>query len=1087
MRTSLAIFVLLLITVSAPAQTLLLQQPTVNRTHVVFAYADDLWRVPRAGGAAVRLTSAVGLETAPIFSPDGKHIAFTADYDGNLDVYVMNADGGQPRRLTWHPGPDRAVGWTPDSKRVLFTSNRDNETRAFGGRLYTVPVEGGNPESLPLPHADHGCYSPDGAQLAYVPHRLPPRMAWKRYRGGTASFIWLAQLSDSSIKPIPRKDSNDHSPVWIGDRVYFLSDRDGPTTLFEFDVKSGSVRKLLDNQGEDLKSLQGAPDCLVYEQFGSIHLFDLQTQRPQKLDIQIQADFPALHPRTVKAAKMITHAAISPTGVRAAFGARGEIFTVPLKKGDVRNLTRTNATAERDPAWSPDGKSIAYFSDAGGEYELQVRDQSGYGEPKKFSLGQAPSYYYHPTWSPDSAKIAYADVRSNLWLLDLATGENKLIDTQTYYSRGIDVAWSPDSNWLAYAKTLKNYLHAVFFYSLADKKSHQVTDGMSDARMPTFDRSGKYLYFAASTDIGPAVGGIEMSNFNYPISRSVYVMVLDKTLPSPLAPEIDEEKTAVPPKAKDDDKGKAKKAVVKIDFKDLDQRILALPLPARNYNSLQAGKEGVLFVVEGPAAFIAARDFVPKFTLSRFDLAKRRAEPFMDGINSVEISANGEKVLYRQLDKWHIVDTAASPKPGDGLLNLADIETRIDPRAEWKQMFHEVWRIERDFLYDPGFHGVDLRATSKRFLPYLDHVASRRDLNYLFQEMLGELSLGHVYVTGGDTPEIKSTKTGLLGADFTTDNGKVRIAKIYKGENWNPDLRAPLTGPGIDVPAGAYLLQVNGVPAKATESVYRYFEGTAGKATVLRISTQADGSDGREVTVVPIADELPLRNRSWIEANRHKVAELTKGKAAYVYLPDTAVGGYTNFNRYFFAQVDKQAVIIDERFNGGGKAADWIVDRLARPLLNLWSTRYGADYTTPAGQIFGPRVMLANEHSGSGGDYLPWAFQRYKLGPVVGKRTWGGLVGIGGYPSLIDGGAVTAPHFAFWTPEGKWEVENRGVPPDIEVEFDPKLWRQGRDPQLEKAVELVLEGLAKTPPRRFQRPTYPNYHPRPTASSKVKE
>jgi tricorn protease len=1078
MRSLFAVSALLLCTVTASAQTLLLQQPTVNRSHVVFAYADDLWSVPRTGGNATRLTSGAGLETAPIFSPDGKHIAFTADYDGNLDVYVMSADGGQPRRLTWHPGPDRAVGWTPDSKRILFTSARDNQTRSFGGRLFTVPLEGGHPEAVPLPHADHGCYCSDGKQIAYVPHKLPSRMAWKRYRGGTASFIWLAQLDDSSVKPIPRKDSNDHSPVWIGDHVYFLSDRDGPTTLFVYDTKSNKVEKLLDNDGEDVKSLQGGPNCLVFEQFGAIHLFDLQSKTGKKLDIRVNADLPALQPRTVKAGKMITNATISPTGVRAAFEARGEIFTVPLKKGDVRNLTRTDSVAERDPAWSPDGKSIAYFSDASGEYELHVRDQSGNGETKKFALGKAPSYYYRPVWSPDSTKIAYSDVRSKLWFLDLASGNNTLVDTPTYYARGADLAWSPDSKWLTYSKSLKNYLNAVFVYSLADKKSHQVTDGMSDARSPVFDKGGKYLYFAASTDIGPTMGGIEMSNYNHPVSRNVYIAVLDKALPSPLAPESDEEKEAEPsmPKGKTDDKGKAKATVtVKIDFAGLDQRILALPLPARNYFGLHAGKEGVLFVLEGPAAFIVTPNFVPKFTLQRFDLAKRKAEPFIDSVSAGEISANGEKVLYRQADKWHIVDAAAAPKPGDGLLKLDDIEVRIDPRAEWKQMYHEVWRIERDFLYDPGFHGVDLEATSKRFRPYLEHVASRRDLNYLFQEMLGEFSLGHVYVTGGDIVEAKGTKTGLLGADYTVENGKVRIAKIYKGENWNPDLRAPLTGPGINVPVGAYLLEVNGKTVQANGSINRYFEGTAGKATALRIASKADGSDARDITVVPIADELPLRNRSWIEANRQKVAELTKGKAAYVYLPDTAAGGYTNFNRYFFAQVDKQAVIIDERFNGGGKAADWVVDRLARPLLNLWSTRHGADYTTPAGQIFGPKVMLANEHSGSGGDYLPWAFQRYKLGPVVGKRTWGGLVGIGGYPALIDGGGVTAPHFAFWTPEGKWEVENRGVAPDIEIEFDPKLWRQGRDPQLEKAVELVLDGLAKSPPREFLRPSYPNY------------
>ena len=536
-----------------------------------------------------------------------------------------------------------------------------------------------------------------------------------------------------------------------------------------------------------MKSLQGGPDCLVYEQFGVIHLFDLAAKTSTKLDIRVQADFAALQPRTVKAAKSITKAAISPTGVRAVFESRGEIFTVPLKKGDVRNLTRSDASAERDPAWSPDGKSIAYFSDVSGEYELHVRDQNGYGEPKKFALGKAPSYYYRPVWSPDSRKIAYTDVRANIWLLDLASSHNTLIDTETYYTRVIDLGWSPDSKWLAYAKNLKNHFNAVFVYSVAEMKSRQVTDGMSDARYPVFDRSGKYLYFAASTDIGPAVGGIEMSNFNHPVSRSVYVAVLDKTLPSPIAPESDEEKA--PAKGKDEDKSKGKKDVaVKIDFEQLDQRILALPLPARNYAGIEVGKEGVLFLVEGPAAFVVTRGFVPKFTLLKFDLTKRKAEPFVDGVNGVDVSANGEKLLYRQTDKWFIVDTAAAPKPGDGLLKLDDIEVRIDPRTEWKQMYQEVWRIERDFLYDPGFHGLDLKATSKRFMPYLDHVASRRDLNYLFQEMLGELSLGHVYVTGGDFS--KPRAQDRPPRRFQHRERPVSHAKIYQGENWNPDLRA---------------------------------------------------------------------------------------------------------------------------------------------------------------------------------------------------------------------------------------------------------------------------------------------------------
>lgn len=1085
-----SLLALLLGATTAAAQPLLLQHPTANRTHVVFAFADDLWSVPREGGTAIRLTSRAGVESGPHFSPDGRYIAFTAEHEGNVDVYVMPAEGGQPQRLTWHPGPDRVVGWTPDSKHILFNSPRQDHARTFSGRLFTVSIGGGFPTEVPLPLAHHGSYSPDGQRLAYVPHKLSPRVAWKRYRGGTTSLIWLADLRDSSVEALPRNNSNDFNPLWIGDRVYFLSDRDGPTTIHVCELANKKVRKVIDNPGEDIKSMSAGPDCIVYEQFGSIHLLDLRTEKSKKLDIRIHGDLPALQPRTVKVAKQIQNVGISPTGVRAVFEARGEIFTVPAKKGDIRNLTRTTGVAERDPAWSPDGKWIAYFSDASGEYELHLRSQSGLGEVKKYGLAKAPSFYYDPVWSPDSKKIAYSDVRTNLWVLDLETHVTTLIDTQTYYTRGFDHSWSHDSKWLVYSKNLKNHLRAVFVYSLAERKSYQITDGMSDARFPVFDRSGKYLYFTASTDIGPSLGGIEMSNFNYPVTRSVYLAVLDKTLPSPLAPESDEEKSVSgEPKATTaagggEVKPPVKKPAppVKLDIDNLSQRILALPLPPKNYRGLMAGKDGILFLVEAPAQAVISRGFVPRVAVSRFDLSKRKSELLVEGISTAVVSADGEKLLYRQTDKWYLVGTAAAPKPGEGALKVEDMEVRIDPRAEWQQMYREVWRIERDFLYDPGFHGLDLQAAAKRYESYLAHVGSRRDLNYLFVEMLSDLSLGHVYVSGGDSGDAKTSKTGLLGADYTIAEGRYRFHWVYSGENWNPELRAPLTAPGVNVSAGEFLLAVNGVEVKATDNIHRFFEGTAGKATVLRIGPKADGTGAREVTVVPIEDELALRNRAWIESNRRKVDEATKGRAAYVYLPDTAVGGYTNFNRYFFAQVGKEAVIIDERFNGGGKAADWIVDRLARPLVNLWSTRYGEDYTTPAGQIFGPKVMIVNEQAGSGGDYLPWAFKRAKLGPTVGKRTWGGLVGIGGYPTLLDGGTVTAPHFAFWTPEGEWEVENRGVAPDVDVEFEPKAWRQGRDTQLDRAIQLVQEALEKSPPRRYQRPAYPNYHLRPVPS-----
>jgi tricorn protease len=1077
---------LLLLPAAVPAgqdRPYLVQNPTVSPSHIVFHFADDLWIVGREGGDARRLTTGTGVETDPRFSPDGKQVAFTGQYDGNPDVYVVSASGGQPRRLTYHPGTDRVIGWTPDGKRVLFQSSRNSYSRF--SRLFTIPAEGGFPDELPLPMADHGCYSPDGKRLAYVPIR-PAFRAWKRYRGGTATPIWLANLDDSSIIKVPRTDSNDFNPMWVGDIVYFLSDRNGPMTLFAYDLKEKNVRQVLENNGLDLKSASAGPDAIVYEQFGSIHLLDLESKRATGVPIHIHADLPNLRPRFEKVSRQIQEASLSPTGVRAVFEARGEILTVPASKGDIRNLTETTKVAERDPAWSPDGQRIAYFSDASGEYQLHVRDQMGKAKAKVFALGDAPSFYYSPVWSPDSKKIAYTDKRLQTWVLDLQSGKNTRIDSNTYAPRMDSPRWSPDSRWLVYARKLENHLHAIFLYSLQTGKKHQITDGMSDARHPTFDQSGKYLYFTASTDAGPSLGGIEMSNFNYPVTRSIYLVVLRKTDPSPLAPRSDEEKgSKTSPTAKASSLikglggllGKAQaKGKTQIDLENIDQRIIALPIPARNYLSLLAGKTGTLFLPEVEMPPVGVGSSRPSMTLYRFQLASRKTDTFLSGVSAASLSHNGNKMLVRQGSSWAVVSTASAPKSGSGTLKLDNMEVRIDPRAEFTQMYDEVWRIERDFLYDPGFHGLDLGRAAAKYRGYLEGVGSRRDLNYLFNEMLGELTLGHVYVSGGDSPETDRVRGGLLGADYTIDRGKYRFARIYPGENWDPSLRAPLTQPGILVKEGDYLLEVDGKEVSAQDNLYRHFEATAGKSVRLKVGPNPNGKGAREVKVVPIDSETSLRNRAWIEANRRKVEKLSQGKVGYVYLANTSVTGYRQFNRYFYAQVGKQGVVIDERFNGGGKAADYIIRKLGAPLINYWTTREGKVYSTPAGAIFGPKVMLINEMAGSGGDWLPWAFRRFKLGPLVGKRTWGGLVGIGGYPSLIDGGRVTAPHFAFYTPEGKWEVENHGVAPDVAVEFDPQAVCQGHDPQLEKAVELVLNTLKENPPPKPPRPVYPNYH-----------
>jgi tricorn protease len=1057
------------------SRPLLLQKPTVNRTHVVFVFGDDLWIVGREGGDARRLTAGLHA-TDPAFSPDGTQLAFTGEAQGNQDVYVMPAGGGPARRLTYHPLPDRVAGWTPDGKHVLFRSFRESHDWLW--RLFTVPAEGGLPEALPLPKGYQGSYSPDGKRVAYVPV-MPAFDSWKRYRGGRATPVWLADLSDSHVEKVPRTDSNDFNPMWLGDRIFFLSDRDGPFTLFAYDPATKKVTQALANDGLDIKSAGAGPDVIVYEQFGSLHLLDPQSGARRRLEVRVPSDLPDLRPRFDKVSKQIRNAALSPTGVRAAFEAHGEILTVPAAKGDARNLTNTPGACERDPVWSPDGRSVAYFSDESGEYQLHVAPAHGSDPVKKFALGNPPSFYRNSVWSPDGKRIAYNDKRRNLWWLDLASGKNTLADTGTYVDDLPVPAWSPDGRWLAYAKQLKSGYRAVFVYSLESGARHRITDGMSHAQDPVFDRSGKYLYFMASTDVGPSLEALalKLDTIGRPVTRSVYAVLLRNDLPSPLAPESDEEKGAAdkPKSAPDADK-KAGDEPVRIDLEEIDLRILPLPLTARNYQALRIGKPGVLFALEGQPANIEVDGGRWKNVLHRFDLDKRKAERFIEDVATFRVSHDGEKLLYNQGERWFIVPTGAPPKAGDGVLALDGLEVRVDPQAEWRQMYREAWRIERDFLYDPGFHGLDLRAAEKSYARYLDGVASRRDLDYLFREMLGELTLGHVYINGPDGQDARAVKVGLLGADYRVENGRYRIARVYRGESWNPQLKAPLAQPGARVKTGEYLLAVNGHDLRPPENLYRLFEGTAGKAVELRVGPNPDGTGARTVTVVPVEGEMDLRHLSWVEDNRRKVDELSGGRVAYVYIPDCFLGGFTRFTREFFAQAGKEGAVIDERANGGGIMPDYYIDLLAQQPRSYVATREGEDWVHPNGAIFGPKVMLIDEFAGSSGDILPYYFRQAGLGPLVGKRTWGGAVGIGGYPRLMDGGSVTAPKAAHWFPSGKWELENHGVDPDVEVELDPQAVRAGHDPQLEKAVALVLEELKKHPPTRPQRPAYPNYH-----------
>jgi tricorn protease len=1093
----------------------LLQHPSLSRTQITFDFAGEIWVVGRDGGEAQRLVTGQLLNERPIFSPDGATIAFTGTYDGNTDVYTVPAAGGEPTRLTYSPERDEVVGWTPDGARVLMQSMR--ETARDFPKLFTVSRQGGLPEVLPLPSGTDACYSPDGKRLAYTPYsRTQP--GWKQYRGGQTTPIWIADLSDSHITRVPRVDSNDRLPMWVGDTLYFLSDRNlatdhrGTFTLFADDLKTGTVREVVHNpDGFEVRYASAGPGAIVYEKLGELHLYDLASGTTRQVPVAISADLPQLRPRFVRVRPdQVLHAAVSPTGKRALFEARGEILSVPADKGDVRNLTRSPGAADRSPAWSPDGKWIAWLSDASGEYALYFRAPDGIEPEKKIDLGDPPSFFYSPRWSPDSKKIVLTDKRLNLWLIDVDHPTPIKVDTQRFGS-SFDPAWSPDSRWIAYVKELENHLHGVFVYSLEDKSVHPITYGRSDVTSPQFDRSGKYLWFLVQTDYGLALGGGAMTAMGRPVTSSVYGAVLRKDLPSPVAPESDEEGGASvtgekrdkgdkdrvdePEKGAREHKGDRGDRVdqkpvkpVTIDFENIDQRIVALPIDRANYAGLVAGARGVLFLFAAPIAF-ADEDYVeleshePPIEVLRFDLRTRKTEKFIGKIEgglsgggeTFFVTADDKSVLYAADEKWFIAPSDKPPKPGEGEVKLRNVEVWVDPRAEWRQMYHEAWRIQRDFLYDPHFHGLDLAAAEKLYGQFLDGVASRAELNALLVEALSNLVLGHVYVRGGAYPPQEKVSVGMLGADYRVVDGRYQITRILRGENWNPRLRAPLTEPGVDVKEGDFVLAVNGQEVAGADAIERAFLGTAGKQTVLTVGASADGKGSRKVAVVPVGSESELRLRTWMEASKTKVDELSGGRVGYVYIPDTFAAGFANFNRYYFSQVSKQGVVLDERFNHGGEIADYMVNILKWTPVMGAMTREGEDITIPTQAIFGPKVMIANQRSGSGGDALPWLFKKAGIGPLVGERTWGGLVGIGGYPRLMDGGMVTAPRWALYGTQGEWEVENHGIAPDVEVEQDPALVRQGHDPQLERAVQLVLDALAKNPPQKLVRPKYPNY------------
>ena len=1043
--------------------TMLLREPTLSKESVVFIYANDLWKAPVAGGDAIRLTSGEGYESFPHFSPDEQWIAFSAEYDGNTDVYVIPAEGGTPKRLTFHPGADIVQGWSPEGE-VLFRSSRNGRPTRLN-QLFTVAKDGGLPIAVDVPRAAYGELSPDGKYIAYTPITFwDPE--WRNYRGGQAMPIWIVNLETKELVRTPQLDKERHLyPVWIGNKVYYTSERDYASNIWSFDITTKQEEQITFHKQFDVKSLDAAGDKIVYEQGGYLHLLNPSTKETSQLNINVAGDLNFSRERWESVTSgNVTNPNLSPNGKRAIFEYRGDIFTFPKEEGSWRNLTNSSGVADRSPIWSPKGDQVAWFSDTSGEYQLVVADQYGQNQ-KSFALNN-PTFYFRPDWSPDGKKIAYTDTDYNIWIIELATGAVTKVDTDRYAhpNRAMNPVWSPDSRYLTYEKQQDSHFKAIFIYDSQSGQTYQVTDGIADATNPVWDQSGEYLYFLASTDYGLQTGWLDMSSYDPGLTRSLYALVLSASGKAPGLPKSDEEEAAKKEesssdskknkKSKDKEEEKSDDKSVKIDFSGIQSRSVALQMLPRNY----------VFLIPSKAKHVLVGEAIPNengIKVMDYDVEKQESEEFTSGVSSIVASSNAEHVLFQSNGSWSIAGSTGSPKSDDKLSVSAQM--KVTPEAEYAQIFKEAWRYMRDFLYVDNVHGAPWDKVYSWYQPWVKHVNHRTDLNYLVDILSGEVAIGHSYVSGGDMPDVDRVPVGLLGADYVIKDGYYTFEKIYTGETWNPFIDSPLGLPGLDVNVGDYLVAINGQTLTADQSIYELMEQTAGRTISISVNSKPGMSGAKTVNVKPVSNEYMLRYIDWVEGNRRKVDELSGGKLAYVYIPNTSGNGFQSFNRYYFAQQDKKGVILDERNNGGGSAADYMIDILTREPIGYFNSKANdrRPWTTPMAGIWGPKVMLINERSGSGGDLLPYMFKFKDLGPLVGTRTWGGLVGTWDTPRFIDGGRMVAPRGGFYDINGEWAVEGEGIAPDVEVIQDPKLVLEGHDPQLEKGVEEALKLLEK--------------------------
>lgn len=1143
--------------------------PDIHGDKIAFSYGGDLWLASASGGTARRITSAPGQELFPKFSPDGKWIAFTGQYDGNYNVYVMPSDGGVPRQLTFHPGGghlnermgihNEVITWTPDSRRIVFLSRRDTFNDWFG-RLYSVSLEGGLPEALPLDKGGLTSFSADGKEIAY--NRIFRNFrTWKRYQGGMAQDISIYNLETRHFETLPHEDWTDTFPMWHGNTIYFDSDR-GPEhrlNLYSYDLGTKAIRQLTHFTDFDCNWPSLGSDAIIFENGGYLYVFDLKTEQARKLTIYLPGDEELARPHWVKVSKLITDFDISPDGKRAVFTARGDVFTVPAKEGSIRDLTRTPGIREKYSVWSPDGRWIAYISDRTGEDELYLMPQNGLPSPGQAGESKngpeiritfdGKMFRLPPVWSPDSRKLAFADKDARLWYVNVDEKKPVLID-QGKYDDITDYNWSPDGKWVVYAKSANNHNHLIYLYELEGAKMTPVTTSASDSTAPYFDPDGKYLYFLSNRDFNEVLGVYDME-FANPKAGRVYIATLRADEPSPLPVLSDEaavtgspdtllvptpntQPPATPERVKPQAKKppaqaqqsqetteeKTKEAVEKaeekpgtrpvpknfrIDLDGIQNRIVALPMPPGNISNLAAAR-GLIFYVSAPVEGLSGPLPGEAPAIHVFDLKGRKDYVLMEGADRYALSFDGRKILYSAAKSgaggaseeegglgdrtWGIVDVkvpesaeAAESKSlnkvGDGELKLDGMQMEVDPHAEWAQIFNEVWRQERDYFYEPSMNGVNWQQEHDKYAQLLPYVADRLSLTYIMGEMIGELSNSHTYVGGGDYPDLDTVNVGLLGADFAPDaaSGIYRLAKIYPGENWNPNLRSPLTEPGVTVKPGDYLLAVNGRPLRVPQNPYAFFVNTVNQAVTLTVNNKPTAEGAHNVVVRPIPSELGLHELDWIETNRRKVDQASGGRIGYVYLPDMSTHGLNEFVKQYFPQIRKEGMIFDVRYNGGGFVDQIIFERLRRVLVGMDSARNWESGTVPDVTFYGHMACVTNHYAASDGDFFSYFFKVYKLGPLIGERTWGGVRGIRGEIPLIDGGYITRPEFSLYGLDSKWIIENRGVEPDVVVDNRPDLVMEGHDPQLEKAIELVMKQIeanpTKLPPRPPDLPAYP--------------